>query len=1301
MSAQKADEILDQKQKQQDQYAAKNWIGKIKEVVAHGGEMSLLDLQAAAAKGFTNHNIENISAQDRIQQLQEMIAHLQSGMLDQSLREKAIALEVETRLRYNIGEKAGYSLLPQDRTGDEVSIPHELILYRKALQEAGISAQEIHTYEKAEARDIEYRYTYAVADIKAYYDEAIATWAHRNALKAAAPGAMLGALAGGLIAYEMPDIHHISQQVAGSLHENFVQAQHSIVTTTNHTIENFLKQNSGTAHAATLDTHVSMNGLAHQHVLQTAHMDQETTRGILNHDLPPVQVESKDFDASWNDNATTHIGTITYEHGPVEQTLNNGIDDQGRFYIQGDPGANALVVNVPDNPGHINGPMVVELSNQHNLTFDVKNPADLASKVTILQNGVKHQITKAQLLQYMVAGNSPESYAKTVANYTKWYAHQVAIGGPTGSEYYYMENPTENNIFTANISTAYVAQHNGVMDIDYHATIQGHGLHPNHVQVPEVQPRVKDPLAEIKTDVQTNMGGRYTVEERGYEDIVSIDGKPSAVVQLVDPQMRDYKISWLDSQGQLHAEMLYDKTPLEVSQALSQDAIQNPDNVSHFMEVGDMGSHEILFVDTKYAIHPDTGIISNGVNPVGRASFNGDQMTITSLDGSHHVTIQGKDGTFALRDNDIAQLQLTTEPSPVPTQGPKPIETPTATVPGTTDSGGVNVGQAIANAQANVAVQAVEAGAGIIGSGVAGAVAVNKGMGAYRRRNPNLAPLPITVNVAPLPDRTNVHAVDAYLQTSLAPEPQDIPDRQQAMDDFEQQYVALQDVINLSSSPVQDVFTFIENNPQAFLGLTAIQSLPAVDTLINKLSSSLDEIEGARDEAVDIDRIIKSSGLSTILDANTDYRNYLHNLHYSVITANALQEEIVRDYLDPLISAVLAKNIIETWKSKHPLQPVTPIPPNNPVSPPAPPQPNINVPPITPLPRAPRPPVQPLRTRVQSAINRVDRAILDRRNRAAYKSTQELGLATTVNIGGNKPPLDLATYEPDPKFDGRLELVTMGSYEIGAGSDRGVDRRAKEDEDSFEIATIASVENGQPVEETLLILADGMGGQSFGKEASRLVVKHTREKYADIRKNQPQKTSADALTEAVLFANDMVYKENVKLGLIGPNQKPMGSTCVAAVMKKNGSYIIANVGDSRAYKVTSKKIEQLTDDQSVVASLVKAGSITPQDIYTHKRRNEIWGTMGNTTSIQVDISVSTENLKKGEQLVLCCDGLWEMTKDAYGGVIQKFARSTGNQKEVARRLIAKALLGDGLDSSGKPNKGGLDNITVISAMKVA
>lgn len=203
----------------------------------------------------------------------------------------------------------------------------------------------------------------------------------------------------------------------------------------------------------------------------------------------------------------------------------------------------------------------------------------------------------------------------------------------------------------------------------------------------------------------------------------------------------------------------------------------------------------------------------------------------------------------------------------------------------------------------------------------------------------------------------------------------------------------------------------------------------------------------------------------------------------------------------------------------------------------------------------------------------------------------------------------------------------------------------------------------------LFIVADGMGGHNAGDYASKCTVETIiREVRGCFEKNPVR-----ILGKAIRIANDQIRrKAEEDKSLLG-----MGTTVVAATCL--GHYLqVANVGDSRLYIIGSE-IRQITTDHSLVEEMIRMGGIDRKAARNHPDKNIITRAIGALDTVEIDFF--HEELKPGELVLLCSDGLTNMLEDEEIGAILKEPVS---MEEKAQRLIEAAN-----------DNGGKDNITVI------
>ena len=252
-------------------------------------------------------------------------------------------------------------------------------------------------------------------------------------------------------------------------------------------------------------------------------------------------------------------------------------------------------------------------------------------------------------------------------------------------------------------------------------------------------------------------------------------------------------------------------------------------------------------------------------------------------------------------------------------------------------------------------------------------------------------------------------------------------------------------------------------------------------------------------------------------------------------------------------------------------------------------------------------------------------------------------------------------------------------------SDVGLIR--KNNEDSFLIATPTSdfvsqnpaeLNGIMPENGTMFIVADGMGGAQAGEVASRMAVDTVARNFInalDKKESVDQQTLIAALTETIQEANQLIFREGQK----NSELSGMGTTLTVA-MVYGTTIFFAQLGDSRAYLARKGVISQMTKDQSLVAQMVASGSLTPEEAKSHPQRNVILQALGMQS--QVDVAISLAELKRGDQIVLCSDGL--------SGKVD-----AEEIKEFLERFEPKAAC-QGLVRMAR-ERGGEDNITVIVA----
>ena len=244
----------------------------------------------------------------------------------------------------------------------------------------------------------------------------------------------------------------------------------------------------------------------------------------------------------------------------------------------------------------------------------------------------------------------------------------------------------------------------------------------------------------------------------------------------------------------------------------------------------------------------------------------------------------------------------------------------------------------------------------------------------------------------------------------------------------------------------------------------------------------------------------------------------------------------------------------------------------------------------------------------------------------------------------------------------------MRAYAV---SDKGPVRR--ENQDRGETCAIRAPRG------LILAVCDGMGGANSGALASSVAI----ENYLSFLKTHLSSSKKSRvllsywMKEACRSANAAVYQRAIS----DKSNAGMGTTLVSAVILGKTAQII-NVGDSRAYLVRGKTMEQITRDHSVVAELVAAGEITAEQARVHPNRNLITRAIGVETQAEPDLYLVS--LRRGDRLLLCSDGL---TNTLDIETIRSLCADGRSAEAICRALVERAV-----------SIGARDNVTAAVAI---
>lgn len=241
--------------------------------------------------------------------------------------------------------------------------------------------------------------------------------------------------------------------------------------------------------------------------------------------------------------------------------------------------------------------------------------------------------------------------------------------------------------------------------------------------------------------------------------------------------------------------------------------------------------------------------------------------------------------------------------------------------------------------------------------------------------------------------------------------------------------------------------------------------------------------------------------------------------------------------------------------------------------------------------------------------------------------------------------------------------------------------RENNEDSSFVLETSLPI-TPETVSLGIYIVADGMGGHQAGEVASKMAVRIISTTLLD------KFREAKGAPSPSLFVKQAIDKANAEIharACSNPQLSSMGTTVTLGLRLEDRLYL-GHVGDSRAYLIRKGGIKQLTEDHSVVAQLLKAGMITPEEAKTHPDRGKIFRCLGTSAEVAIDTYGQSGKkdyliLQNGDSLVFCTDGLTGHVTD---DEILDYIHKGDDAHSTCRDLILLANL-----------RGGEDNISLI------
>lgn len=303
-------------------------------------------------------------------------------------------------------------------------------------------------------------------------------------------------------------------------------------------------------------------------------------------------------------------------------------------------------------------------------------------------------------------------------------------------------------------------------------------------------------------------------------------------------------------------------------------------------------------------------------------------------------------------------------------------------------------------------------------------------------------------------------------------------------------------------------------------------------------------------------------------------------------------------------------------------------------------------------------------------------------NRKEPAQNSKENLATTAPL--KTPARSAMEAETAPLSEAQINQIAIGEKRVypvqlvvGAARDVGKTRDKNEDSLFTFNALIGATTSSLPL--GIFIVADGMGGHSYGEMASETAVRTMSTYLMDKlfpslygnNPSPPEESLQEIMRTGVQEAHRKIEKN-----------APGGGTTLTAIITLGSQMTIAHVGDSRAYNVfLDGRMQLLTRDHSLVKRLEELGQITAEEAETHPQKSMLYRALGQGDMPEPDIFTST--MPQPGYIMICSDGLWGvLTEDQ---IFQLISESP-NPQRACQNLV------DAANSFGGP-----DNITVVLA----